>query len=189
MVKYAALFLSLPLFAQDETLPYRQIPDYPETYTAGTVAARVVDGLGFRFYWATESLRDQDLSYRPNEEARTIEETVEHIYGMSFIIVNTIKAIPNQAAPKVGFVDMRKAALENFKVASDLLQNSSAEEMEKFTMIFQGSSSTTEFPFWNLLNGPIADCLWHTGQIVSLRRSAGNPFNSKVSVLQGKVRE
>lgn len=189
MLKYAALFLSLPLIAQDETLSYRQIPDYPERYTAGTVAARVVDGLGFRFYWATDGLRDQDLTFKPNDEARTIEETVQHIYAMSFTIVNTLKAIPNQSAPKADFANMRKSALENFKIASDLLKNSSAEDMEAFSMIFQGSSGTTEFPFWNLLNGPIADCLWHTGQIVSLRRSAGNPFNSKVSVLNGKLRE
>lgn len=47
----------------------------------------------------------------------------------------------------------------------------------------------SEFPFWNMLNGPIADALWHVGQVVSFRRSSGNPFNSKVSVFSGKVRE
>lgn len=40
-----------------------------------------------------------------------------------------------------------------------------------------------------MLNGPIADALWHVGQVVSFRRSSGNPFNSKVSVFSGKVRE
>jgi hypothetical protein len=46
-----------------------------------------------------------------------------------------------------------------------------------------------EFPFWNQLNGPIADALWHCGQVISFRRSSGNPYNSKASVFSGKVRE
>ena len=36
---------------------YYQIPDYPEPYSAETVAARLIDGLGFRYFWATEGLR------------------------------------------------------------------------------------------------------------------------------------
>ena len=43
-------------------LPYYEIPDYPETYTAGSVAARMLDGLGFRYYWATEGLNEDDLN-------------------------------------------------------------------------------------------------------------------------------
>ena len=43
------------------------------------------------------------------------------------------------------------------------------------------------FPFWNHLNGPIADALWHSGQIVSNRRASGNPLNSKVNVFIGKT--
>ncbi|RMG65160.1 MAG: hypothetical protein D6722_16205, partial [Bacteroidetes bacterium] len=35
-------------------LPYRAIPDYPETFTPGTTVARFLDGLGYRYYWATE---------------------------------------------------------------------------------------------------------------------------------------
>jgi len=72
-------------------LPYYQIPDYPETYTAGSVAARMVDGLGFRYYWATEGLRDLDLQYKPSEEGRTCAQTIDHIYGLSNVILNTTK--------------------------------------------------------------------------------------------------
>ena len=45
------------------------------------------------------------------------------------------------------------------------------------------------FPFWNIINGPISDALWHCGQVVMLRRASGNPFNSKVNVFSGKLRE
>ena len=56
-------------------------------------------------------------------------------------------------------------------------------------MIFENpGGNNSEFPFWNELNGPLSDALWHTGQVVMLRRMSGNPFTSNVSVLSGKVR-
>ena len=77
--------------AQDknqEQLPYYEIPEHSEEYTAGTVAARVVDGLGFRYYWATKGLRDEDLNFKPSEDARTSKETIDHIYGLSKVQAN-----------------------------------------------------------------------------------------------------
>ena len=59
-----SLFCLLTIDAQNnmkEELPYREIPDVDVEYTSGTVLARMIDGLGFRFYWATEDLRDEDL--------------------------------------------------------------------------------------------------------------------------------
>jgi hypothetical protein len=78
---------------------------------------------------------------------------------------------------------MRKATLVNFKTAADILRNS--DDISQYKLIF----GTREFPFWNQLNGPIEDAVWHCGQIVLLRRSSGNPFNSKVSVFNGKLKE
>lgn len=51
-------------------LPYKQIPEYPEQYTSGNVIARFIDGLGYRYYWATEGLREQDLAYKPSEKGK-----------------------------------------------------------------------------------------------------------------------
>ena len=61
---------------KDSDLPYQQIPDYPENYGAQTVVKRLLDGLGFRFYWATEGLNEQDLSYKPSPDGRSLEETL-----------------------------------------------------------------------------------------------------------------
>ncbi len=77
------------------TLPYYQIPDPPEEYTASTVVARMVDGLGFRYYWATDGLRVEDLSFKPGDEARTSGETIEHILGLSTVILNSVTNTPN----------------------------------------------------------------------------------------------
>ena len=88
------------LHAQDK-LPYHQIPEYPESYTAGAVAARMIDGLGFRYYWATEGLRPNDLNYKPSESGRMTKETIDHIYGLSRVVVNAAtKAVNDRTLPK-----------------------------------------------------------------------------------------
>ena len=190
-----------PLFSQSANdtaarvdsldLPYREIPAYPDSFTAETVVARMIDGLGFRFYWATEGLRPVDLSFRPGPEARSSEETVDHILGLSYIIVNALKKQVNvrsgEETSPLTFAVKRKLILENLETSSRLLRQPGSR-LEDFDIVFQNAESTAEFPFWNMLNGPIADALWHVGQVVSFRRSSGNPFNSKASVFTGKVR-
>ena len=194
------LFVSLALTgvnAQSENqsamnLPYYQIPDYPDSYSAGTIAARMVDGLGFRYYWATEGLRPEDLEYKPSEEGRTAMEALEHIHGLTRTLVNaTRKQANDSSSPReeLNYEALRKATLENIKAAADILRTCSDEEFEEFDVVFKRGERTSEYPFWNMLNGPLADALWHSGQIVLLRRASGNPFNSKVSVFSGKKRE
>jgi len=182
------MIASTQLYAQKQTLPYLELPAPPENYSAGTVAARMVDGLGFRFYWATEGLRPQDLDFKPGPEARTTRETVVHIYSMSFIIVNatthTVTTTPDSNIP---FEELRARTLQNLKTASDNLRVSSDADMKKNVALLKRGDQTIERAFWYLLNGPIADCLWHTGQIVSFRRSSGNPFNEKVNLFTGTV--
>lgn len=186
--------ISIP--AQDsaatDSLPYREIPAYPDSFTAETVVARMIDGVGFRFYWATEDLRPEDLAFRPTPEARSCEETIDHILGLSNIIVNGVTGQVNvrsgeETSPQT-FAVKRKQTLDNLKKASDILR-SGKNKLEDDTIKFKSGDKTSEFPFWNMLNGPIGDALWHTGQVVTFRRSSGNPFNSRASVFSGKVRE
>lgn len=169
-----------------DKLPYYEIPDYPESYTAGSVAARTVDGLGFRYYWSTEGLRDEDLDFRTNEDSRTSVETIDHIYGLSKVIVNATLQKTNERTdePELSFEEKRKQTLINIKTAADILRTSN--DLSQFNIVFQRENGTSEFPFWNNLNGPIEDAVWHCGQVVLLRRASGNPFNSKANVFMGK---
>lgn len=186
---FILVLVPMAVLAQDKTLPYAEIPVYPASFTAGSVASRLIDGLGFRFYWATEGLRPEDLAYRPNADARTSEETITHIYEMSYVILNaTTKTMnaPGQAA-KLSFAEMRRQTLENLKGASDRLRVATDNDFREFKILFKRGDSVSEFPFWNEINGPISDCLWHVGQIVSFRRSSGNPFSEKVNVFTGTV--
>ena len=181
LISILALILTTVIMAQsDEKLPFYEIPDYPETYTPGTVAARMVDGLGFRYFWATEGLTQKDLAQKASESGRTSGETIEHLYGLSKFIRNSVlSSNKDKNKAELNFEDKRKQTLLNFKIVSDALR-----DIEKPLAL-----DDTEVPFWNIINGPISDALWHCGQVVMLRRASGNPFNSKVSVFAGKLRE
>jgi hypothetical protein len=187
---FLVILYAVTTHAQDKSLPYYEIPVEPENFSAGTVAARIIDGLGFRYYWSTEGLRPEDLAYKPGPEARSSEETLEHIFELSQIIVNSVKKLQNVSqrdAAELSFSEMRRKTLENLKTSSDILKKATDSEMQEFKIVFVRDSGTRELPFWNQLNGPIADALWHVGQVVSFRRSSGNPFSDKVNVLTGKV--
>ena len=173
----------------DNHLPYYEIPEAAESYNAGTVLARMIDGLGFRYYWASEGLRPEDLEFRPSENARTTAETIDHILGLSFVILNSALNKVNEGNDfkNMSFDEKRKLTLNNLKTASDIFKKS--EELDDFKIVFKGKSGLNTYPLWNQINGPIADAIWHCGQVVSFRRSSGNPFNGKASVFLGKLRE
>jgi hypothetical protein len=166
-----------------ETLPFYELPDYPEVYTAGTVSGRMVEGLGFRYYWSTAGLTEIDLAYQPNEDVRSTGETIDHIYNLSLIIVNaTLNKPNNKSEVEMTFEEKRIQTLLNLETAANILKAS--DDISQYKIIF----GTNEIPFWNEINGPIADAIWHCGQIASFRRSSGNPINPKVDHFNGKVK-
>ena len=183
--------MAVPVSKSTE-IPYHQIPANPPTYDAGNVAARMVDGLGYRYYWVTKDLRPIDIAYRPSEDAQDVEGTLKHLYGLSLVILNATRQQANirpATLPTHTYEQRRKATLENLKAASDNLKASSKKDLENYNVIFQRDTNTSEFPFWNLINGPIADAIYHVGQIVSFRRTTGNPMQSGVNVFRGKTKE
>lgn len=181
------LLFSIVIQAQttDELLPYYEVPEYSDKFTAGTVAARLVDGLGFRFYWASEGLSDKDLEYKPCEEARSSAETINHILDLSYIIVNSTLKKANEKVDTSGmtYSEKRKQTLLNLKTAADILRSS--DDISQYKIIF----GEREIPFWNQINGPIADGIWHCGQMASFRRTSGNPINPNVSHFTGTIKE
>lgn len=174
-------------------LPYREIPEYPAAYTPGNVAARMIDGLGYRYYWATEELTDEDLDFKTSEDSRSSRETLDHIHSLSQTILNAVTQMPNirpaPSRPELSFEEMRKQTLDNFERASSLLKAIEGNDLEPYKIVFKRGEDSAELPFWNLLNGPIADAIYHVGQVVSFRRASGNPMDPRVNVLLGKTRE
>ena len=178
--------LNVSSSAQSE-LPYKEIPSYPANYTQSTVISRMIDGLGYRYYWATENLRALDLDFKPDTLARSTFETMEHIYGLSFMILNASKNQVNHRRDPVQMnaKDLRLATLYNLKSASAAM--ALVENLEELNILFEGSTGRKALPFWHVLNGPLADAIYHTGQMVSFRRTSGNPMNPKVNVFMGKT--
>jgi len=62
-----------------DRLPFYEIPDYPEDFSSGNILVRMIQGLGFRYHWATDGLTVEDLDYRPSAGARSTRETIEII--------------------------------------------------------------------------------------------------------------
>jgi len=175
-----AFMTSIGMAQDKEILPYYEIPEHADSYTAGSVASRMLDGLGFRYYWATEGLRVEDLAYKPSESGRTSAETIDHLLGLSNFIFNSISTEKSSDKNEtLTFIEKRKQTLLNIKKASEILRT--IDDVSQF--------DNDRFPFWNIINGPTSDALWHCGQVVMLRRASGNPFNSKVNVFSGKLRE
>jgi len=172
-----------------ENLPFYEISNYPESYSQAEIVGRMIDGLGFRYYWATEGLTEKDLNFRLPNDSRSSIETVVHIYDLSNMILNTALNLPIDMKSTEGmeFKEIREKTLFNLKEASDIFKRT--KNFNDHTIVFLRNSEKVEYPFWNQLNGPIEDAVWHCGQIVAFRRASGNPISNKISVFTGKVRE
>ena len=172
-------------------LPYVSIEHTPEDYSGNSVLMRMIDGLGYRYYWGTEGLRPEDLAYDPGNEGATCDALIKHIHGLSEVVYNTVAQIPTERGgdnPELTFSEYRSKTLKNLKAASELLRTKKDLNLEECQIKFKRGETVSSSPFWNLMNGPLADAIYHTGQIVSYRRTTGNPINPLVSVFSGKNR-
>lgn len=182
-----AILITAVISAQETEiqLPYYELPQASGKYTAGTVAARQVDALGFRFYHATDELTEKDLAFKPNDSVRTSMDTIKHIYDLSNIVLNSTLKKANTRGNKteMSYAELRANTLKNLKQAADILRTS--EDISQYKIIF----GDNEIPYWNNINGPISDAIWHCGQVASFRRTTGNPINPKVNHFSGTVRK
>ena len=175
-------------FAMAQALPFSQIPEAPKQLTPSTTLLRMVQGLGFRYYWATEGLRKEDLDYRPSQEASSSLETLQHLYSLSKTIAEAVQNIPSKRpdtkAP-VTLESLRAETLTYLEQAAQVLSQADQESLENMKIVFDREGKQSAFPLWNLINGPISDALYHTGQVVSFRRTSGNPIAKGVNVFLG----
>ena len=185
------LLLNLFLFnisVMSQELPFSSIPQSPENYTAINCINRMLQGLGFRYFWATEGLRKIDLEYRPTKNSQNTLETLQHIFALSSTILNaTASRVSIRPTPKItnNFNELRAKTLRNIKEASIILNQYDDRNLDDLNIIFEKGGKQSKFPIWNLINGPISDAIYHTGQVVSFRRTSGNPIVKGVNVFLG----
>ncbi len=82
------------------------------------------------------------------------------------------------------FDQLRAETLALLEKSSETLRNTPFQPHD-ITFAPNAAGEVTTLPYWHLINGPISDALYHTGQIVSFRRASGNPIPSGVSVFMG----
>ena len=51
----------------------------------------MIEGLGFRYYWGTDSLKAVDLAYKPSSDSRSTMDLLEHIYGLTEMVIYTFE--------------------------------------------------------------------------------------------------
>ena len=166
------LLISLSMKAQQEQLPFYEIGEYPSEYSSTNIVSRMIEGLGYRFYWATESLEEKDLNYKPSQDSRSTFEVIEHIYGLSLAIVLTMDGKEfDFSQDKLDYQGLREKTLKNLEYVFNSLKE--IEDLSTLTI--------------TLNQGGNKMAIWHCGQVVTNRRASGNPINSKVNVFVGKT--
>lgn len=182
------LILTMTSMYSQKKLPFYQIPEAPNEISSTNIMVRMVQGLGFRYHWATQDLTEKDLKYRPSKDAISNFETIKHIYNLSNTIYNSTKNSTNIRSEKkvpTDYRSLRRETLNNLKLTSEAFESFNDEELKNVKIIIQRKSGNYEFPIWNLINGPISDAIYHTGQLVSFRRTSGNPIPKGVNVFLG----
>jgi len=130
--------------------------------------------LAFRYDYATEALTTENLTFRPSETSMTILELLNHIYQLAKV---TDCVLNNQEIEKIN----TNLSFELLREETLKLYIKSSKEIKKMTYLelvnctFKPKNKSITFPFWNLINGSIADALTHVGQLNSWRRISGNP--------------
>ena len=150
-----------------------RIDTTPETLDGTAVMARMIDGLAFRYHWATDGLREEDLDFRPGPDCMTTLELLRHVDLLASMIHQTVFDAPARAPAEEGDgAAVRATTLARLGEARDRLDALSDEALAGHRVLRREGQT---FPVWNILNGPLADALTHVGQLNSWRRLNGNP--------------
>ena len=166
-----------------ETLLYDNIPTPPSELSATNAIARFVDGLGFRYRWATEDLTQKEIDFRAVESSMSMMEVLVHVYEMSKWVNNIFGGEKLNEEKATDFESVREQTLQIIKNMSNRLKEMSDGEFDKI----KGTDRTPTNPdHWFFLNGPLADALTHVGQITTWRRISGNPQPKGVNPFLGK---
>ena len=165
---------------RNKELPFEDISKTPTELTATNTLLRVVEGLAFRYRWATENLSEEDIKFRPHSTSMSIEEVNSHIFDL---VDSTFRVFGGEKLNKdslTSFPQIRKKSLLVLEDLSERLKKMSDEDLLEIE-----KKTSRKLPFWYWINGPLADALTHVGQITSWRRIACNPQLKRLNVFIG----
>lgn len=137
--------------------------------------ARLIDGMGFRYRWATEDFTENEINFRPVEGSMNMMELIKHIHYLAEKNARSFGLNVDSNDQLESFEELRNSTVYLCYDLANHLRAMSDEEL----------IALNPKRYWNLLNGPIADALTHIGQITSWRRISGNPQPAGVNVFFG----
>lgn len=157
---------------------FRQLPAPPETLDVAALLVRLVDGLGFRYRWATEGLRDDDGGLRPSDGQMSLLELMAHVRDLvgwcSACAAASVDEPPRYDVGPVGDVlGLRQQTLDALVRLRATFGTRDPAELARLRLV--GRRGGDGVPFLHMLNGPLADALTHVGQIAAWRRFGGRP--------------
>ena len=155
--------------------PYYKMPESPQDCTPHSILLRFIDALGFRYYWATEGLKDHEYEYRPSPDSRSMKELLLHIKGLVNTIDVSFGGKTHEMKKDLKPCEIRRETLYTIFEARKKLLKMSSKKLRTCSMY--SSYYDREFPIWNVINGPICDAITHVGQLNSWRRLEGNPIH------------
>ena len=164
----------------NQELPFADISVVPNNITATNTLLRMVEGLAFRYRWATENLSEENIKFRPHPTSMSIEELNSHIFDL---VDSTFRVFGGEKQNKESLNSFKKIREFNLFLFQKLC--SQLNEMSEDDLLNLEKETTRKLPFWYWINGPLADALTHVGQITSWRRIAGNPQLKGVNVFIG----
>ena len=165
---------------KNQELPFEDISKTPTELTATNTILRTVEGLAFRYRWATENLSEENIKFRPHPTSMSIEEVNSHIYDL---VESTFRVFGGEKQNKDSLNSFKQIRTKSLLILIDLSEK--LKKMSDEDLLEIEKNTSRKLPFWYWINGPIADALTHVGQITSWRRIAGNPQLKGVNVFIG----
>lgn len=167
---------------KNQELPFEDISKTPNDLTATNTLLRMVEGLAFRYRWATENLSEENIKFKPHPTSMSIEEVNAHIFDL---VDSTNRVFGGEKQNKDSLNSFHKLRIKSLNILADLSERLKEMSDEDLSEIEKNTSR--KLPFWYWINGPLADALTHVGQITSWRRIAGNPQLKGVNVFIGTI--
>jgi len=149
----------------ESTSFFESYPPEPQEVSVSNAIARMIDGLGYRLYWAMRGLREEECAYRLCADAKSIDEIIRHIFGL----VNWvhIHICGRQIERPANIIEQGYETLSALEHLRDHFISIDDSDLQKYRL--------EDRSFWSFINMPLSDALNHVGQVRILRRAAGNP--------------
>lgn len=154
-------------------LPFHTLSPPPAAEITGVaVFARLVDGVGFRYHWATEGLRPEDLDFSPGAGCMPLRQMLQHVHRMAQWVERGLAGQP--CPPASGPEDLGTLRHQTLDLLAAIRAHALALG-EKGLAQAAFPRGGEVYTVWNIVNGPLIDIVHHVGQIATYRRLLGNP--------------